>query len=530
MVILRTTVLIFFFSQTLLLQAQTVISGGTLSGVWKAEGNPYLIEGDVYVGPDDRLTIKEGVEILFTGDYIIQIFGRFEVDGTPQSPVLFSLEDTTGFSSGTAGWQGINFTGPGSAGGEYSNIHNCIVEYAASNGISVYDYAQLTLSNITVQNNSGYGLLLSVFSNIQVNKLKAKGNYAGGVKINMSRPEITDFLIEDNTGPGISIYGGLFGSQPVMLSQGEIRNNSNTGNGGGLSIQYDNSVNLKDLIIQQNHSFLGGGIYSEQSNISMENVSIRSNDALQGAGIYSGTGNVLQMSYSVVSTNQALEAGGGMYITECEWFLERCTFAGNTAELYGGGIAVSDGSIPGLITSSIVWDNLPDAINAQENLPIVEYSDIEGGFAGLNNIDADPMFENGEMGMYQLSWSAYPQANDTRSPCIDAGNPEGTIDPDGTIPDMGAYSFFQATITGISNISEIDFTVYPNPAGNQVRINTKETINQIQLLNLSGQLVRQVPVSMSMNRIDLGGVPTGIYLVKVIAANGKVATKKLIKE
>jgi predicted outer membrane repeat protein len=530
MVILRTAILLLFFSQFFLSRAQTIINGGTASGIWNAEGNPYLIEGNVYVGPDDRLTIKEGVEVLFTGDFIIQVVGRFEVNGTAQSPVLFSLEDTTGVGGGINGWQGIVFSGPGPTGGEFSTMQHSIVEFASSHGIAVYDYTQLTLSNITVQSNSGYGLVLGQFSNIQVTKLKSKMNLAGGLKIDMSRPEITDFLIEDNAGPGISIHGGWFGSQPVMLSQGEIRNNINTGNGGGLSIQYDNSVKLKDLVIHQNESFLGGGIHGEQSNISLENVSIRSNNALQGAGIYSGSGNELEMVHSVISENQALEAGGGMFITGSEWYIERCTFADNTAEVYGGGIAVSGSSTPGLITSSILWDNLPDAINAQGTLPIVEYSDIEGGYAGLNNIDADPMFENGEMGMYQLTWSDYPLANDTRSPCIDAGNPQGSIDPDGTIPDMGAYYYFQATITGMSEVSEIVFTLFPNPAGNQVRIRTEEAINQIQLLNLSGQLVREASVSPGSDRIDLEGVPTGIYLVKIIGANGMVATKKLIKE
>lgn len=530
MVISRTAILLLFFSQFLLTQAQTIISGGTATGIWNAEGNPYLVEGNVYVGPDDRLTIKEGVEVLFTGDYIIQVVGRFEVIGTAQSPVLFSMEDTTGVSAGISGWQGIVFSGPGPTGGEYSNMQHCIVEFSASHGIAVYDYTQLTLSNITVKSNSDFGLVLGQFSNIQVNKLKAKKNLAGGVKIDMSRPEITDFLIEDNAGPGISIHGGWFGSQPVMLSQGEIRNNTNSGNGGGLAIQYDNSVHLKDLIIHWNESFLGGGIYGEQSNISMENVSVRSNNALQGAGIYSGSGNELEMFHSEVADNQALEAGGGMYINGSEWSIDRCTFAGNKAEVYGGGIAISGGSTPGLITSSILWDNLPDAIDAQGTSPVVEYSDVQGGYAGLNNIDADPMFENGDMGLYQLTWSDYPLVNETRSPCIDAGNPDGTIDPDGTAPDMGAFYFFQGTITGISKSEEKNFTVYPNPAGNRVQIKTEEAISQIHIMNLSGQIVREVPANMGSVRIDLEGVPTGIYIVKITWANGTVATEKLIKE
>ena len=52
---------------------------------------------------------------------------------------------------------------------------------------------------------------------------------------------------------------------------------------------------------------------------------------------------------------------------------------------------------------------------------------------GDSNIDSNPLFNNPENNDYTL------QSN---SPCIDVGNPESELDPDGTIADMGAYPFF----------------------------------------------------------------------------------------
>jgi hypothetical protein len=68
----------------------------------------------------------------------------------------------------------------------------------------------------------------------------------------------------------------------------------------------------------------------------------------------------------------------------------------------------------------------------------VTYSDIEGGWTGTGNIDADPMFADAASGDYHLG---------VGSPCIDAGTPAGApaADVEGTprdaAPDMGAYEW-----------------------------------------------------------------------------------------
>lgn len=127
-----------------------------------------------------------------------------------------------------------------------------------------------------------------------------------------------------------------------------------------------------------------------------------------------------------------------------------CTFSGNTAD-YGGGISTNF-FFPS-VTNCVLWGNSPDEISASAGFA-VSYSDVGGGYAGVGNIDADPLFVD-------------PDSDDLRlqagSPCIDAGdsgamplpvdfdgNPRGVDDfsvPDTGIPvfgltaDMGAYEF-----------------------------------------------------------------------------------------
>ena len=60
------------------------------------------------------------------------------------------------------------------------------------------------------------------------------------------------------------------------------------------------------------------------------------------------------------------------------------------------------------------------------------YSDVEGGHAGIGNIDADPLFWNQSGADYHLK---------PGSPCIDTGNPASSLDPDGSRADMGGFPF-----------------------------------------------------------------------------------------
>jgi hypothetical protein len=61
-----------------------------------------------------------------------------------------------------------------------------------------------------------------------------------------------------------------------------------------------------------------------------------------------------------------------------------------------------------------------------------------------SNILLDPLFVDFANGDYHLSWDNWPTPDSTKSPCIDAGDPLSPLDPDGTIADMGVFSFDQS--------------------------------------------------------------------------------------
>jgi len=133
------------------------------------------------------------------------------------------------------------------------------------------------------------------------------------------------------------------------------------------------------------------------------------------------------------SGNTAGAAGGGIcLLSSSNPTLTGVTFSGNTAGDAGGGMFLR--SSPTL-ENSILWGNLPDEIYIEDSgTPIITYSNIQGGWEGEGNIDADPQFTDPESGGYTLQ---------STSPCIDAGDPNSPLDPDGTRADMGAYATYQ---------------------------------------------------------------------------------------
>ena len=88
------------------------------------------------------------------------------------------------------------------------------------------------------------------------------------------------------------------------------------------------------------------------------------------------------------------------------------------------------------ILNTILWDNGSQGIDLDYSSATVYYSDVQGGWEGIGNIDADPIVVDAENADYHLSDS---------SPCIGTGTSEGAPlediegNPRGTPPDIGAY-------------------------------------------------------------------------------------------
>ena len=75
------------------------------------------------------------------------------------------------------------------------------------------------------------------------------------------------------------------------------------------------------------------------------------------------------------------------------------------------------------------------------------------------------------------------------------------------------------------NIEASGLQVYPNPARDRVVVGGMEAV-EVKVYNTSGQMVKCV---RGTNEIDVEGLAEGVYLVRIMDADGKVYTNKITK-
>jgi hypothetical protein len=189
---------------------------------------------------------------------------------------------------------------------------------------------------------------------------------------------------------------------------------------------------------------LGGGMYSHGGTPKLISCTFIGNYAEIGAGIYTN-------SSSVSLTNCIFINNGATNNAPSSPKFNNCIFI-------SCGINIMRRSKPAL-TNCIVRGS-SNLINSETT---VIYSNVEGGFPGTGNIDADPCFVDSANGDYHLS---------ANSPCIDTGNPfywpsVGETDIDGEPRVMGGrvdmgVDEVTSTLTPIIGISPRRFELVVN--------------------------------------------------------------------
>lgn len=269
-------------------------------------------------------------------------------------------------------------------------------------------------------------------------------NYGGGIYCDQSSSSmLTNCTIVGNTAES---GGGLDCSYgEPMLTNCTIAENTAESGGGGLTCWYG-SPTLTNCTIVDNTADAGGGIYTHSSSLAVTNCSIVGNRARGnnrwdgGGGIYCSRSYLSTLTNCTIAGNTA-ETGGGIRYSRATLnsTLTNCTITSNTAAA-GGGIYF-DASSPTL-TNCILWNDTSAAVYVdEESEPTLTHCNVQGGYAGEGNIDADPRFRSFRSFDYVLS---------PGSPCVDSGTGQNDGIPwsrvnsaygqhNSQAPDMGAY-------------------------------------------------------------------------------------------
>jgi len=407
--------------------------------------------------------------------------------------------------------------------------------------------ANLTLSRGYAENHgcTGGGALLLTAD--------AMFNFEGDVEQNNTVLE--NVIIENShalNGGGLA----LFRVDGPVLNNVTIKDNTATTKGGGI-VSYKSTMTIKESIVSNNSSFHRGGIYAwgdatpewggVGGNLVIEDCIVTGNVVTGnhggGIAIY-GVDEVIIKRTAVVD-NHANNGIGGILVEFSDVTLENITVSGNSST-YGGSIGVGEGGNVNL-TNSILWGNT-DGTEEVDGEVLLEldgsltsyYNDIEGGYGGFANIDADPLFTNPDSGDFTLQQG---------SPCIDAGTAdldwdgiEDITDYFGSAPDMGAYEYFIAL--GVDNdglpTSYMIHQNYPNPFNPVTTLRydlPEDALVNIAIYDMMGRQIRTLIStqhsagykSVQWNATNDAGSPVsaGLYFYMIQAGDFK-QTKKMM--
>ncbi len=355
--------------------------------------------------------------ILITDNYIANNWADDDVGG------VFIVLTTVNFMNNTVtdNWAhyhggGVTVSSSPGLGGIISNntISYNYANYGCAGGLENY------ISNPTIENN----LIIGNFAAENGGGIYLQSNLESIIKGN---------LVLDNAsneqGAGIFALGG-----PYQIIENEITDNYSLLWGGGIFCNSPNNTFQNNFIANNSSGpgYNGGGLYlsgNANNQLVIDNI-ISGNSAHQGGGVYIHNVSNLQFIRNNVTFNHATLTGGGVFFYTSNGLVNKCTIRNNTSASYGG-LYFQSTTIP--ITNTTVRGNSAGQIGGYTGE--VTYSNIEGGWAGVGNIDENPMFATIAQPHGNILWG---------SPCIDAGNPYGAWDPDSTIADIGANYYNQS--------------------------------------------------------------------------------------
>lgn len=105
--------------------------------------------------------------------------------------------------------------------------------------------------------------------------------------------------------------------------------------------------------------------------------------------------------------------------------------------------------------------------------------------------------------------------------------------PSNTWTGLGQHNCVCANVGIAENAATEKISVYPNPSNGDFVVNTTKAISHIQVINTLGEVVVVEEFTsaeqQTAKRIDLSGMPGGIYMVQVQLSNGVVLTSKITK-
>ena len=230
----------------------------------------------------------------------------------------------------------------------------------------------------------------------------------------------------------------------LEIEGGDFQNNQATGRGGAVCTIHDageTSVDVHNADFTGNSAVLGGGALCANAPTTIVGSGFFNNTADNAGGlaligpfgnarIHSSRfdGNTATQAGSAIMVG-AFSPGGGAEMVNCivseniagfgDGAIHESVLGANLriancaiVDNQGGGLVIENGATQSIVSNTVFWGNNNGLAIGGSQQPLVRFSNVQGGFVGVGNINANPLFVNAAVGNYA------PAAG---SPCIDAG-------------------------------------------------------------------------------------------------------------
>jgi len=566
--------LCFWVMLPLILFAQTEVEG-EVSGVWTSEGNPYIVIDSTWIPEGERLTILEGVRLLFEEDQGLYVFGSIEATGSEEDSVYIRVAE------GVEHWRGLRFYGRDLTEWSYASIICPDSSFVLDPSCSLTMNHCLLDADRTIAGDSRYGIRggILTFSHSIIRSRSYHTATGGRLTANHT---VFDFGEDESDEPGFWSQGTRFdltscevigalhaeggvvyadscrflrpphGRQRTGLGIGTGRMTESFVEGGAAAGRMYSRVAVPFV----NNTLLGNVSLSGTVNVSgchigglldidnCEFATVRNSTINEGLWICHNNTVIIDSCFIVSddSTRHWFSARLTSQLTVTRSVFDKRISLGYEVDevLFDHNTIVFDSSNGGLVASGhhsftnniIVADPDETWLFGQDQYAIPDFRfncvwgfDIAAGppddpmpieEIDSTNVILDPL----------LQWDGFIPNLSFNSPCVDRGDPEFDPDPDGSRTDIGAR-FFDHRLDVVKSSDDVlypelmNISAFPNPFNNNLNISFSSlriAPVSIRLVDMTGRAIMQTTHITTRNgsglvSLNATSLPSGNYFL-----------------
>ncbi|MDP8240157.1 MAG: T9SS type A sorting domain-containing protein [Candidatus Hatepunaea meridiana] len=588
--LLRGISVLFIMALPFSLVAQTEVEG-EVSGEWTADDSPYIVMDSTWVPEDERLTLREGVEVLFEEGQGLYIYGTLNASGTERDSVRIRVAEDVEH------WRGLRFYGRNRTEWNYASIicpdiafildsgclltmNNCLVDVyrmAAKENDSGVESCNLTFSQSNIRLRNRFGTTGGILSashtrfDFSEDEQERPGFWSSGTGYRLTSCEVIGEL-HPSFGSSIvescrflRLPNGELSGVAILGSQGRIRNSYvegsvSLGQGYGHLIRCVNNIILGGLHFSDcNAEISDCEVMGAMQARECESVVMR-NSILSRQFYITDVESMIIDSCFFVNGEQGIgfsDHGGdnphrtitrSVFFTKIDFGYRRVATEGlfdhNTVFFDSAGFRALGTSLEIVFTNNIIVSVIPGhKLFSQYELPVFEYNCVYGfeyaGGPSYDLIPIDAIDSTNIIANPLIEWNGIIPNISSNSPCRDAGDPEFDLDPDSTRTDIGVRFFDQRHyapgLVGNLPVSQQLTGVYPNPFNSMTNItfnlqddnHIKLTIHDLQGREVSLLHEGQETAGVHSLSWDASGLASGVYICR-LQSDSKAATIKLM--